>query len=60
MKRIIFILAVICFSNLYSQNYLFIEGKGIWIRETPINGKVIMKLNTGNKCVILKKGKFSI
>ncbi len=56
MKRSILFLIVICFSKLYGQeDHLFIEGKDIWIRETPINGKVIMKLNTGDKCLILKK-----
>ncbi|WP_219009346.1 SH3 domain-containing protein [Aquimarina litoralis] len=56
MKRGILFLIIICFGDLYGQDYLFIEGKDIWIRETPINGEVIMKLNTGDKCIILKKG----
>lgn len=35
---------------------MLIEGDNIWIRETPVNGKVILKLNTGDKCVVLEKG----
>lgn len=38
------------------NNFLLIEGKNIWIRKTPVKGKVVMKLNTGDKCTILKKG----
>ncbi len=40
-----------------SSKYLIIEGENIWIRSKPSNGKVIMKLNTGDKCKILEKGK---
>ena len=35
---------------------LTIEGKNIWVRETPTTGDVIMKLNTGDVCKILEKG----
>jgi hypothetical protein len=37
-------------------NQLTIEGKDIWVREKPFNGEVIMKLNTGDVCKIIKKG----
>lgn len=40
-----------------SNKYLFIEGQNIWIRSKPSTGKVVMKLNTGDKCKILEKGK---
>lgn len=36
---------------------LLIEGTDIWIRETPSTGEVVMKLNTGDECEILHKGK---
>ncbi len=35
---------------------LTIKGTNIWIRESPSNGKVIMKLNENDKCVIIEKG----
>jgi hypothetical protein len=57
MRRIIlFLISIFCFSTLYSQKYLFIEGQNIWVRETPARGKVIMKLNTDDKCTILQIG----
>src|SRR6056297_518806 len=37
---------------------LVIEGENIWIRDAPSTGDVIMKLNTGDRCEVLKKGKF--
>jgi len=37
-----------------SENILVIKGKDIWIRNKPISGKVIMKLNTGDTCNILE------
>ncbi|MEA3451309.1 MAG: SH3 domain-containing protein, partial [Bacteroidota bacterium] len=40
-----------------TEQFLFIEGNQIWIRKTPSTGKVIMKLNDGTKCKLLKKGK---
>lgn len=36
---------------------LEIIGKNIWIRSEPTTGAVIMKLNTGNKCKLIEKGK---
>lgn len=39
-----------------NKEYLIIEGKDIWIRKMPKTGEVIMKLNTGDKCVVLEKG----
>ncbi|MEA2041064.1 MAG: SH3 domain-containing protein [Bacteroidota bacterium] len=40
-----------------AENLLEIQGDDIWIRDEPATGKVIMKLNTGDRCKILKKGK---
>jgi hypothetical protein len=37
--------------------YLNIIGNDIWIREKPTDGEVIMKLNDGNNCKIIEKGK---
>ena len=57
MKRIVlFLISVLCISPLFSQNYLLIEGQNIWVRETPVEGKIIIKLNTDDKCIILDKG----
>ena len=39
------------------QDSLHIEGHNIWIRDTPKKGKVVMKLNEGNRCVILDTSK---
>ena len=39
-------------------SWLIIEGKDIWVRSAPSTGEVIMKLNTGDKCEVLEKGKF--
>jgi hypothetical protein len=38
-------------------DYLSIEGKDIWVRNQPSTGDVVMKLNSGDKCKILEKGK---
>lgn len=35
---------------------LIIEGKDIWVREIPVTGEVIMKLNSGDTCDIIEKG----
>ncbi len=43
-------------SDEKKHQYLTIEGNDIWVREISKTGKVIMKLNTGNKCIILEKG----
>ena len=40
-----------------TEQYLFIEGNQIWLRETPSRGKVVMKLDNGTKCKLLEKGK---
>jgi len=40
-----------------TETYLTIVGKDIWVRETPTDGEVVMKLNDGDKCKILEKGK---
>jgi hypothetical protein len=39
---------------------LLIKGKDIWVRDIPSTGKVLMKLNEGDKCKILKKGKLAV
>jgi len=57
-----FIFAIISINCNNSQNtdnteILVIEGKDIWVREYPTDGEVILKLNTGDECKILKKGK---
>lgn len=54
-------------SSFYGQNKniekkifkdtLTIEGNNIWIRSEPITGNVEFKLNNGNICHVLKKGK---
>jgi hypothetical protein len=40
--------------------FLIIYGKEIWIRDIPSTGKVILKLNEGDECKILEKGKLEI
>ena len=40
-----------------TSKYLTIEGIDIWIRNKPETGKVIMKLNSGDKCILIEKGK---
>jgi len=37
---------------------LTIEGKDIWVRSEPTKGEVVMKLNSGDVCEVLEKGKF--
>ena len=39
-------------------NYLTIIGDNIWVRDFPSTGEVIMKLNSGDKCEVLERGKF--
>lgn len=41
-----------------NTNWLTIEGENIWVRSTPSTGEVIMKLNNGDMCEVLEKGKF--
>ena len=49
-------LVLMCNANLLlGQEILLIEGKDIWVRETPKTGKVVMKLNEGDVCVVLNK-----
>lgn len=55
-KAIVILFLLMTITVLQSQEYLLIEGKNIWIRDKPVTGKVIMKLNTGNKCRVLEKG----
>lgn len=38
------------------QDRLIIHGKDIWVRDEPATGKVVMKLNEGDKCTVLKEG----
>jgi hypothetical protein len=38
---------------------LIIKGKDIWVRDVPSTGKVVMKLNDGEKCRILQKSELS-
>jgi hypothetical protein len=42
------------------ENFLIIHGKDIWVRDLPSTGKVVLKLNEGDKCKILEKGKMEI
>lgn len=42
------------------NNYLVIIGSNIWVREEPSTGEVIMKLNDGDSCVIIAKGKSEV
>ena len=39
------------------QDSLLIEGDNIWVRDNPTKGKVVMKLNEGDRCVIIDTGK---
>lgn len=43
-----------------SSNSLIIHGKDIWVRDEPTTGKVVMKLNEGDKCKILEKDRLEI
>jgi len=58
-KLTILFLLIISFIQCNSQNNtkLTIEGNNIWIREYPTTGDVIMKLNEGDVCNVLKKDK---
>ena len=40
-----------------NSNYLTIEGDDIWVRDAPSDGEVVFKLNSGDKCKVLEKGK---
>jgi hypothetical protein len=39
------------------KTFLIINGDGIWVRDEPSTGEVVMKLNKGDKCLVLQKGK---
>lgn len=39
------------------SDVLVIEGENIWVRNKPSTGEVVMKLNNGDKCKIIEKGK---
>ncbi|NMH89621.1 hypothetical protein [Flavivirga algicola] len=57
MKYNLLILIIIYFTtHLHSQTFLLIKGMDICIRDAPVNGSVIMKLNEGYRCEIVKKG----
>ncbi len=47
----------IVISQKDTNKYIIIAGKDIWVRDTPKNGKVILKLNSGDTCILLQKGK---
>lgn len=61
MKKqlVILFLLVISSTSCNSQinSKLTIEGTNIWIREYPTTGDIIMKLNEGDVCDVLKKDK---
>lgn len=39
------------------QSTLFIEGDNVWVRDNPRKGKVIIKLNEGDRCTIIDTSK---
>jgi len=47
------------FSENPVPEILIIEGTNIWIRNKPITGDVVMKLNSGDKCKIIEKGEMA-
>ncbi|MFN8256151.1 MAG: hypothetical protein U0W24_10710 [Bacteroidales bacterium] len=38
-----------------NQELIIIHGKDIWIRDLPVTGQVVMKLNEGDECKIIDK-----
>ena len=40
------------------KQYITIIGNNIWVRDAPSDGEVIMKLNDGDRCELLEKGKY--
>jgi len=46
--------------KLNKTKFLTILGKDIWVRDLPSKGKVVLKLNEGDKCQIIEKGKLEI
>jgi len=47
-------------NEIIKDEFLVIQGKDIWIRDLPVKGKVIMKLNEGDKCKITEKGELGV
>jgi len=43
-----------------TEQFLTIQGKDIWIRDLPATGKVVLKLNEGDNCKIIEKGKLEM
>jgi len=65
MNRIISIFLFLVFSisttaSNDQKNFLIIHGTNIWVRKTPATGKVVMKLNEGDRCKILNKKRLEI
>lgn len=57
MKYLTLLLLLVIVNTAYSQtDSLTIEGNNIWIRSTPITGKVVFTLNEGSVCQLLEKG----
>ncbi|MFY0626133.1 MAG: hypothetical protein JXR07_07560 [Reichenbachiella sp.] len=42
------------------QEYLTINGTNIWVRSSPTDGKVVMKLNEGDRCRVFGKKRLEI
>lgn len=42
------------------QEYLTIVGVNIWVRSSPTDGKVVMKLNNGDRCKVLGRKRFEV
>ena len=65
--RLLYLLFVITICSVSSQtkqleeikkdSSLVIEGNNVWVRSTPMTGKVVNTLNNGNVCTIIKRGK---
>jgi len=41
-----------------NQSFLKIIGSNIWVRDSPSTGEIVMKLNDGDLCRIIQKGKY--
>ncbi len=39
-----------------NTSFLKIEGSNIWVRSSPSDGEVVMKLNEGDLCLVIEKG----
>ena len=44
----------------YSEKFLTIKGKDVWVRDEPGTGKVVMKLNEGDQCKVQYRDQFEI